>query len=82
MLGADQLAGAWTDAHGVEHRQFPADWKILGRKAGPILNKQMLGEGKPDLVVAFAGTSGTLNMCRQIKVAGVRLIPIENPTTP
>ena len=75
--GADQLAGAWADAYGIAHLKFPADWDRLGRKAGPIRNKQMLDEGRPDLVVAFPGNSGTFNMCRQAEAAGVRVIKVE-----
>ena len=74
--GADRLAGAWADAHGIEHKRFPADWDNLGRKAGSIRNKQMLEEGKPDLVIAFPGTSGTFNMCRQAEMAGVAVIVV------
>jgi hypothetical protein len=28
--GADQLAGLWADAQGIEHVKFPADWEGLG----------------------------------------------------
>lgn len=78
-VGADRLAGAWADANDLEHLQFPADWENLKRKAGPLRNKQMLDEGKPDLIVAFPGTSGTFNMCRQGEAAGVRVITIPRP---
>jgi hypothetical protein len=39
-----------------------AEWERLGRKAGPIRNQRMLEEGKPDLVVAFPGGTGTAGM--------------------
>jgi hypothetical protein len=74
--GADRMAGAWADANGIELLVYPADWENLKRKAGPIRNKQMLDEGKPDLVVAFPGTSGTFNMCRQAEAAGVPVIAV------
>jgi hypothetical protein len=32
---------------------FPANFKELGPKAGPIRNSQMLSEGRPHLVLAF-----------------------------
>ena len=37
--------------------------------------------GKPDLVVAFPGGAGTLNMVMQARKAGVRVIEIDWPKT-
>ncbi len=74
--GADRIAGTWADARGIEHRVFPADWRRLGRKAGPIRNLQMLQEGKPDLVVAFPGGRGTAHMARCAGEAGVPVLQV------
>ena len=57
---------------------FPADWKTHGRAAGPIRNKQMLSEGKPDIVLAFHDdigrpNCGTLDMIKQANKAGVNV---------
>lgn len=50
--GADILAWeAANDLH-LHYETFDADWKGLGRKAGPIRNRRML-DTKPDLVLAF-----------------------------
>lgn len=46
--------------------------------AGPMRNRQMLDE-KPDLVVAFAGGSGTRNMIDIARRAGVKVIVVEKP---
>ena len=51
-----------------------AEWHRLGRKAGPIRNQRMLDEGKPDLVVAFPGGTGTAGMVALACKAGVRVI--------
>ena len=56
---------------------YPADWDTHGRGAGPIRNKQMLEEGKPDLVIAFPGGKGTANMIGQAKEAGIPVREIE-----
>ncbi|WP_411975946.1 SLOG family protein [Sulfitobacter faviae] len=61
---------------GVKHLPFAADWNAHGRAAGPIRNKRMLTEGKPDRVVAFPGGRGTANMCKQAKEAGVPVVEI------
>lgn len=71
--GADYLAGVYARRHEIPVKAFPADWDTHGRSAGPIRNKQMLDEGKPDLVVAFTGGKGTANMVSQAKQAGVDL---------
>jgi len=71
-VGADSLAAEWASERSVPYRTFEADWETHKRKAGPIRNKQMLDEGKPDLVVAFPGARGTANMIRQAKAAGIR----------
>ena len=72
--GADKLAGLWARKRKIPNLKFPAKWSVYGRSAGPIRNKQMLAEGKPDLVVAFPGGRGTANMVEQARRAGVWVI--------
>lgn len=65
----------------INNPGFPADWKKYGRAAGPIRNKQMLDEGKPDLVLAFhtdiKNSKGTKNMIQQAKDRGIKIILIK-----
>jgi hypothetical protein len=75
-IGADRMAGAWAEAQGIAHLTFKADWDGLGSKAGPIRNQQMLVEGRPDLVVAFPGGSGTAHMVRLAREAGVEVVEV------
>ena len=77
--GADTLAGEWTKSRGIEAIANPAEWRRYGRAAGPIRNKQMLVEHKPDLVVAFPGSTGTANMISLAEKAGVKVIRISDP---
>lgn len=74
--GADTLAGQWAHGFLIPVRVFPADWERHGKRAGPIRNQQMLDEGKPDLVVAFPGGSGTA-VVRRARKAGVEVIEVE-----
>lgn len=84
--GADIIAEeVWNNFQKIE--RYPANWDKYGRAAGPIRNKQMLDEGKPDLVIAFLGhvaeqeifyglsesqySRGTKDMIRQATKAGV-----------
>ena len=72
--GVDALARDWAATHPeIERYVCHADWKVHGRAAGPIRNARML-EWKPDMVVAFAGGSGTANMVAQAKAAGVSVV--------
>ena len=72
--GADSLASEWARLNHVDLTEFPADWSSHGKSAGPIRNQQMLGEGKPDLVVAFPGGRGTQHMVNIARKAGVSII--------
>ena len=56
---------------------YPADWDKHGKAAGPIRNKQMIDEGKPDLVIAFPGGRGTAGAVRLAKFAGVTVRVVE-----
>jgi hypothetical protein len=51
--GADSIAGSLAREYNIEVEEYPADWLRYGRAAGPIRNKQMLDEGKPNYVYAF-----------------------------
>jgi hypothetical protein len=76
--GADRMAEKVLTAYfrgGFEVRRFPANWNKYGKSAGYLRNKQMLEEGKPDLVIAFPGGKGTASM---IKLAKQASIPVES----
>lgn len=72
--GADSLAYHWACRLLLPVCRCRADWKTHGRAAGPIRNQQMLDEYKPTLVVAFPGGSGTADMVRRAKAAGVEVL--------
>ncbi len=76
--GADECADRWAHLYAdIQVQAYPAMWSTHGNAAGPIRNKQMLDDGKPDLVVAFAGGRGTADMVRQARAAGVRVVEVE-----
>jgi hypothetical protein len=76
--GADFIASTWALLNNVLEDPYPADWIRFGRAAGPRRNKQMLVQGKPDLVIAFPGGDGTANMITQARAANVPVIEIED----
>jgi len=63
--GADSLALEWARARGIKSHTYLAFWKIHGHKAGPLRNARMLSDSKPDIVLAFPGGFGTLDMVRR-----------------
>lgn len=67
--GADRWAYQWADSSGVDTATFEADWENQGSFAGPMRNKRMLEEGRPDLVIAFPGGRGTADMVRKARKA-------------
>lgn len=75
-IGMDFAIVNWTGYEG-----YPADWKKYGKKAGYIRNKQMLDEGKPDLVIAFPGGKGTAMMVEIAKKAGVEVLEVQYDQT-
>lgn len=74
--GVDSMAGLWARRNNIPEEAYPADWEKHGKAAGPIRNKQMLDEGKPDCVLAFPtkNSKGTRNMITQAEKAGVPCI--------
>jgi hypothetical protein len=79
--GVDSISGDVATQLGYIVLEFPADWKKYGRAAGPIRNKQMLDEGKPDLVLAFhtdiENSKGTKNMIEQSMKRKIRVVLIK-----
>jgi YspA, cpYpsA-related SLOG family len=78
--GADTIAREEAEKMGFTVLKFPADWTKYHRAAGPIRNRQMLIEGKPELVVAFhdvlSNSKGTKNMVETARRARVETIVI------
>lgn len=76
--GADLLADQWGVTNWLKIEEYKADWNTYGKSAGMIRNRQMLEEGKPDLVVAFPTKKsvGTWGMVKIAREAGVEVIVI------
>lgn len=74
--GADTAAIDWAVCNWCKTHEYPANWNLYGKSAGYIRNKQMLDEGKPDLVIAFPGGKGTKMMVDIARKAGVQVMEI------
>lgn len=79
--GADSLAIRWASENWCLYDIFPAMWNVYGRRAGHIRNQWMLDEGKPDLVVAFPGGTGTADMMRRARAEGVEVVEVKYKET-
>lgn len=82
QTGADSLAGEWARRNGIETLGYEvtmADWAEHGRAAGPMRNRRMIQEGRPDLVLAFPGDRGTRDMVRQARRAGIEVLELAVP---
>lgn len=72
--GADALAREWAIANNVAVQTFYANWAVYGRAAGPIRNQKMIDDGKPELVIAFPGHLGTIDMCKRARACGIKVV--------
>jgi hypothetical protein len=77
--GADALAVDYARMNYLRYLEFPANWPVYKKSAGPIRNQQMLDEGKPHLVIAFPldGSVGTWDMVRRAEKAGIKTIVVK-----
>lgn len=80
--GADSAAADFGLINFCPVKEFKADWHQYGTSAGPIRNRQMLEQGKPDLVIAFPGGEGTKNMIAQAKAYKVPVVQYDGTSLP
>jgi hypothetical protein len=74
--GADAMADAWGDTQpGIAIDRMPANWGLLGKKAGPDRNSRMVRLGA-DVCLAFPllGSRGTIDTMRKAAEAGIRVV--------
>jgi hypothetical protein len=69
-VGADLMAHSWAIDNGLHAAKVKALWAVHGKSAGPRRNSAMLAL-RPDICVAFAGETGTADMVKKARAAGV-----------
>jgi hypothetical protein len=74
--GPDTFAIHWANYLGLRVERYPARWDKYGKAAGPMRNQQMIDEGKPDLVIAFPGRTGTNDMKHRARKHNIPVIEI------
>ena len=76
--GADRLAELWARARGIPVAAFKAEWTAHGGKsAGPIRNRRMLLEGRPDMVIAFRMPGVSKGTDHMVEIAEKAGVPVE-----
>ena len=74
--GADLWAAKIAESAGCRVVSYPADWKRLGKKAGPMRNTTMLTDA--DFLLAFPGGRGTANAVSEAQRMEVCVLTREN----
>lgn len=71
--GADAGGFFWSCWRlGKEPRRFPADWRGLGRMAGPLRNQRMVDLA--DALIVFPGGRGSDDVTRRARMKGILVI--------
>lgn len=74
--GADHHADRWAKDRQIPVMCYPAQWLRLGKPAGPIRNRQMLTEFRPDLVIQFPGGAGTAHCAQSARDIDIPVLVI------
>lgn len=80
--GADYFARQWANARSISVYTVKAEWRRLGRAAGPIRNQRMIDEYKPTECMAFPGGSGTNDMLKRARAAGLDWMRLSRSASP
>jgi hypothetical protein len=79
--GVDSMADAWAAATKTKREVYPVtpeEWEKLGKAAGSLRNAFMLTK-EPNLVLAFPGGNGTLDMVARARHAKVKVFEVPMP---
>lgn len=67
----DMSAAVLSVLHGVPLKEFPADWKTLGKRAGPLRNRQMAEYAEALLLIWDGESRGSRSMRFAAKERGL-----------
>jgi len=62
VCGVDGLGEKWAEENNIPVKPFPADWKALGRSAGPVRNGEMAEYGESLILIWNGATRGSADM--------------------
>lgn len=77
--GIDLIARGWALESGIPVKEFPAEWDLYGRAAGPRRNQQMAEYAEALIAIWDGKSSGTKNMITKAEKLGlgihIHLVP-------
>ena len=83
--GIDAFGEIYAKQNGIPIKEFPAQWDLYPKAAGPIRNREMAEYCDAAIVVCNGFTSGSSNMIKEMErlkkpvfVRNVRLSGLEN----
>lgn len=74
--GVDFYAKQYAIDRGIPYVEFPANWDLYGRKAGPLRNGEM-AHYSDALIAFYNGSKGTKNMINTAKKRNLKVYVIE-----
>ncbi len=74
--GPDTWGGEWAYANDIPIKYFPANWDMLGKRAGYVRNQQMADNA--DMLIAFwdGKSRGTKHMIDIANAKGLKVIVV------
>ena len=75
LSGADRWADQWAWRSAVSVTPYFANLRRAKRE-GPVRNRRMLDDFKPDIVLAFPGGKGTSDCIAAARERGIRVVEV------
>lgn len=72
-LGADFLGEKYSEERGYQTFYFPANWRLYGRGAGPVRNREMADYADAAIVFWDGQSKGSAHMIETAKEKGLKV---------
>lgn len=72
--GVDKIGEKWARENSVPVKEFPADWAMFGKLAGPIRNRQMADYAEALLAIWDGKSKGTGNMIQEAQKRRLKVL--------
>lgn len=74
--GIDSAGKAWALGSGYPLEEFPADWKGLGKSAGPRRNHEMAKRADGLILIWNGQSPGSANMLQEAKRQDLKIVQV------
>jgi hypothetical protein len=76
VTGVGIAAEAWARSNGTPVVRYPPNWTLYGKKAEGLRNAFMIGDSRPDLVLAFPGGRHTADLIQKAIEAKIAVLAV------